>query len=143
MARHTLLSMLLLLPLSLIAGDSVWVKQVELQIAEASAQFRDAGYRKLGETWIDELEAEDDMYVTVRLNPDYDYIAIGVCDADCGDLDLILYDENDNPIARDIGSDDVPVLSGSPDYSGTYYLEAVMVDCRAATCAFGVALYAR
>jgi hypothetical protein len=125
------------------AAQSVWEREVQTQIDEASYQFRQAGFHKLGQTWIDELEEDDDTYITVELDSDYEYIAIGVCDGDCGDIDLILYDDDDVRIANDVGTDDIPVLSGSPDYNGEYYLEAVMVDCDADTCAFGVALYAR
>lgn len=122
---------------------SVWEREVQDQINDASYQFRQAGFHKLGETWIDELEAGGDSYITVELNSDYEYIAIGVCNGDCSDLDLVLYADDDDRIANDIGTDDVPILSGSPGNNGEYYLEAVMVDCETETCAFGVALYAR
>ena len=138
-----LLMVVAALAVSAAAAQSVWERQVRDQINEVSYEFRQEGFHKLGETWIDELEEDDDMYITLELNSDYEYIAIGVCDGDCGDIDLILYDDDDVRIANDVGTDDIPVLSGSPDYDGEYYLEALMVDCDADTCAFGVALYAR
>ena len=138
-----LLAMTAVLVVSGVSAQSVWEREVNAQINEASYQFRQEGFRKLGRTWIDDLEDGDDDYITVELDPDYEYIAIAVCDSDCGDIDLILYDDDDVRIAKDIGTDDIPVLSGSPDYYGDYYLEAVMVDCYADTCYFGVALYYR
>ena len=126
-----------------VAAQSVWEREVNAQIDEASYQFRQEGFHKLGETWIGELEEGDDDYVTVELDSDYEYIAIAVCDSDCGDIDLVLYNDDDVRIANDIGTDDIPVLTGTPDYDGEYYLEAVIADCDADTCAFGVALYAR
>ena len=128
---------------STVSAASVWERQVQEQIDEASYQFRQQGFHKIDQTWIDELEEDDDMYITLELNADYEYIAIGVCDNDCRDMDLILYDDDDVRIARDVGTDDIPILSGSPDFNGEYYLEALMVDCSTNTCAFGVALYAR
>ncbi len=117
--------------------------QVHDQIDEASYQFRREGFVKLGSTWIDELEDGDDKYITLQLYDNVEYIAVAVCDEDCSDIDLVLYDEDDRQIARDISTDDIPVIAGVPDYDGEYYLEAQMVDCYARTCAFGVAIYAR
>ena len=128
---------------SALAAATVWEREVQEQINEASYQFRHEGFHKIGQTWIDELEQDDDMYISLELHADYEYIAIGVCDGDCSDLDLILYDDEDVRIANDVGTDDIPILAGSPDYDGEYYLEAAMVDCVTETCAFGVALYAR
>ena len=143
-----LLSRLLLaaatvLLVSVVTAASVWERQVQEQIDEASYPFRQQGFHKVGQTWIDELQQDDDKYITLELNSNYEYIAIGVCDGDCSDLDLILYDGDDVRIANDVGTDVIPILSGSPDTDGDYYLAAVMVDCDADTCAFGVALYAR
>ena len=103
-----LLVVVAVMALSAAAAQSVWERQVQAQINEASYQFRQEGFHQLGQTWIDELEQDDDKYITLELNANYEYIAIGVCDGDCGDIDLILYDEDDDPIAEDIGTDGIP-----------------------------------
>lgn len=126
-----------------LVAETRFEAQVHIQIDEVSYQFRQNGFVKLGSTWIDELEEDDDKYITLQLYDNVEYVAVAVCDEDCSDIDLVLYDEYDRPIARDISTDDYPVISGVPDYDGEYYLEAQMADCHARTCAFGVAIYAR
>lgn len=146
MTQNTVRSLLAALLISLCAGasaETVFEAEVNRQIDQVSWEFRQAGYVKLGDTWIDELGENDDTAIEVQLFEDVEYIAVGVCDNDCGDLDLVLFDERDREIASDISEDDVPVLHGSPDWDGIFYLEAQMHDCITRTCAFGVAIYAR
>ena len=38
------------------------------------------------------------------------YQIVGVCDTDCSDLDLVLYDRDGEPVAEDILPDDVPII---------------------------------
>lgn len=124
-------------------AETLFEAEVNDQIDAISSEFRQSGYVKLGETWVDDLSEGDDMYVELEMFQDYEYIAVGVCDNDCGDIDLLIFDARDREVASDISDDDVPVLHGSPDYDGTYFLEAQMHDCNTRTCAFGVAIYAR
>jgi hypothetical protein len=139
----TTIAVFLFFMTGLVTAETIWERQVRAQIDEASYEFRNEGFQKITETFIGELEADDDEEYELELSGGYDYIAIGVCDGDCGDLDLVLYDDDDNRLENDIGGDDVPIIAGYVKYDSTYYLEVIMVHCRTATCAYGVALYAR
>ncbi|MGA7935472.1 MAG: hypothetical protein WCA35_18115, partial [Kovacikia sp.] len=71
------------------------------------------------------------------------YGLIGVCDRDCRDLDLRLYDENGNLVAADTSSDDTPFVSLTPRWSGQFYLRVDMANCRANYCYYGVGVFGR
>ncbi|MEM9300995.1 MAG: hypothetical protein AAGE01_02735 [Pseudomonadota bacterium] len=136
----------MLLSLGLAASaqaQTVWEEQVSDQIDAASREFRNAGFNKISKTFIDSLDESDSEAYTLELSDFYEYIAIGVCDEDCSDLDLVIYDDDGDRIAEDVEIDDVPIISGQPDYAGVYYLEVQMIDCDVEPCSYGVTLYAR
>lgn len=66
------------------------------------------------------------------------YIIDGVCDKDCRDLDLCLFDESGNEIGCDAATDDHPVVQVSPRWTGQFRLRAKMYNCQANPCRFGI-----
>jgi hypothetical protein len=78
---------------------------------------------------------------SVSLNAGRQYAIIGVCDADCPDLDLKLYGPDNSLIAQDIATDDYPTLTFTAAFTGNYRLEVIMATCRVNPCAYGVQLY--
>lgn len=125
------------------AAQDIWQQQVDAQIDAISAQYRAAGYSKISKTFHGELDEDDSAYYDLELSDRYEYIAIGVCDEDCDDLDLVIYDSAGDAIAEDVENDAVPVIAGRPDYLGRYKMEVEMVDCDSEPCSYGVTLYAR
>ena len=81
------------------------------------------------------------LSVNVQLDAGSDYAFLGVCDNDCSDLDLRVYDSMGNMVDEDIELDDYPVLSVSAKRAGTYRVEVVMETCSSDPCRFGVAAY--
>jgi hypothetical protein len=64
-----------------------------------------------------------------------------VCDTDCSDLDLVLYDRDSEPVAEDILPDDVPIIEVTVARGGTYLLDVSMITCEAEPCYWGVQPY--
>ena len=56
----------------------------------------------------------------------YEYVLIGAGDSSVRDLDLILYDENWHQVDRDSKADNVPIVTVSPRWSGTFYVKIKM-----------------
>lgn len=75
----------------------------------------------------------------VTLRSGYDYTFAGVCDDDCDDLDLQLFDENGNLIDEDLLADDVPVVSVSPSWTGVFHVKVIMASCYIEPCRYAVA----
>jgi hypothetical protein len=89
------------------------------------------------------LRRREGESLSVTMSRGNRYAIVGVCDEDCNDIDLRLYDENDNLIDSDTSSDDKPVVVVSPRWSGEYRLRVTMARCSANPCYYGVGLFRR
>jgi hypothetical protein len=83
----------------------------------------------------------DSYYFTLDRGTSYKICA--VCDEDCGDLDLCIFDENGNEIECDESDDDLPIVSVSPKWTGRFRLWVKMYDCDIDPCRFGIAIFGR
>lgn len=115
--------------------------QVRSQLDAARQTLRDQGLRPSHSYRLDRLRAEGEDTVSVALTATRTYAIVGACDADCTDLDLWLYDENDNLIDSDTGTDAVPVVRVTPRWSGTFSLRVRMVACAVEPCAYGIGVF--
>lgn len=104
---------------------------------------RDMGFGYAQDMVAGALEAEDDEYFAFDFVGHRDYVVAAVCDSDCGDLDLVLYDEADNVIAADRDPDAEPVMTLRAGLAGRYYIEAVMVSCSVEPCYYAVQVFHR
>ena len=66
------------------------------------------------------------------------YKIAAVCDNDCRDLDLKLYDENGNLIDKDFQSDDVPIVDVQPRRTATFKVVVQMESCHVSPCGYSV-----
>jgi hypothetical protein len=69
------------------------------------------------------------------------YTVTAVCDTDCSDIDICLWDENDNEIECDEEVDDAPVVTVTPKWTGQFKLEVDMFDCTTEPCYFAVGVF--
>jgi hypothetical protein len=60
-----------------------------------------------------------------------------VCDNDCDDVDLLVYDDADDEVVSDFEPDDYPVVTFSAGATGSWSVEVRMPGCSADTCIFG------
>ncbi len=84
----------------------------------------------------------NDIY-TLNLIRNNRYAIIAVCDNDCSDIDLKVYDENNNLIAEDVAYDDYPLVNITPRWSGPFKVVVTVPGCRTEYCYFGVAAFRR
>lgn len=115
--------------------------QVILQLEAAAEIFVDAGAEPL--VWdsgaLDEGYAEE---FEVTLQEGFTYALVGVCDEDCSDLDLTLYDGDGYFVVEDTEVDDAPVIEFTVTRSGSFTLDVTMYTCGVEPCYYGVALFA-
>lgn len=119
-----------------------WVAQVEAQL-DALRAGQLEGFEPLLGPEIDALAPDEVMSYELEMERGVSYMIVGVCDADCDDLDLALYDDRGAEIAVDFELDDVPVLVFDATRTGLWELEVSMPGCAADTCVFGIEVYAR
>lgn len=107
---------------------------------------RAAGVLDLAPThdpYINTLRNSHSGWININLHSGVAYNLVSVCDEYCRDVDLKLYDENYNLIDYDTRSNDVPIISVVPRWSGQFYLEIDMANCNANYCYYGVGVFGR
>lgn len=124
------------------ASQTRWEEQVEDQLDAVLARIG-SDFDAVSEILIGELEPGDTDGFEVDLVRGVEYLIVGVCDADCSDIDLAVYDEDDDLVDADTESDDAPVIQFEAYANTTVWVEVSMAGCYADTCAHGVQAYAR
>ena len=68
---------------------------------------------------------------------------VGVCDQECGDLDIRVLNPRGQIIAQDVRGNDHPVVDLRADMFGQHTIEVGMIDCDAPRCRYAVNVYTR
>lgn len=87
------------------------------------------------------LEERESGMLRLRLEGSERYIAIGLCDEQCKDIDLAVYDEDGFEIASDRQEDAIPIVEFGPGEDGAAVFRVKMVRCDAEPCRYGVGVY--
>lgn len=137
------LSLLLLFALPWSGGavaPQSWEDQVADQIAAIHAEIA-SDFEYASDMVIGELEPGYSDGFSMDVSGDAEYIVIAVCDVDCGDLDLAVYDAYEDEAAADIEYDDYPMIAFQGE--GEYFVEVMMADCEADTCLWAAQVFVR
>jgi hypothetical protein len=116
-------------------------QQVRTQLDGVGQSLAAKGFELTTQVYTGELDEERNAEVSVRLRAGVRYAIVGVCDEDCKDLDLVLYNATGRELASDVQQDDVPVVEVTPDRDGVYMARAVMANCSAEPCSYGLGLF--
>lgn len=95
-------------------AQSRWREQVNVQIDQAAKLLRERGFEKT-DTYDGSLNHDASESVIIPLRAGRQYAVLAVCDNDCTDLDLRLYNSDDKELAADIETDDAPVVTIAPE----------------------------
>ena len=125
------------------ARQDEFERQVRAQLDAVSESIRNDGYRLVQEIHMGRLDDDGEEAVTFDLGRGQTYMLMGVCDTDCSDLDLVLYDGDGDEVDSDLELDDVPIVEVSVDRADSYRLEVTMAACDAEPCRFGIGVYGR
>jgi hypothetical protein len=131
-----------LVPSAVRAQADAWEGQVRRLLDEGGKTFRDRGYSLTHSPTIGSLGKGRDQSLEVQLESGKQYVFFGVCDTDCSDLDMALYDGG-TMLGQDVETDDVPIVTHTPTRSGTFQLKVSMVTCTNEPCRYGVGVYAK
>ena len=120
---------------------------IRQQLDAGSARLAQSGYRldtnALKTHALTGLLPQDgSVALILDLTAGRNYQIMGVCDTDCDDLDLRLFDiaNVEDPIKEDVLVDDVPILSFIANKTGTYLLFVDLAECSEEYCYFGVSV---
>lgn len=134
------LSLGLALPRALNAQSYTEQMQGYMNTAAQTYAFSQ-GYAAVTAMVTGNLNASANTSHALTLTGGRNYVIIGVCDRDCTDVDLRLYDPMGNNIATDVATDDHPVLRFTAATSGSYRLQVEMAACSHNPCYYGVQLF--
>ena len=107
--------------------------------AKAASIYKDKGYTPTGSDQRGELAAGAETRLTVKVTGGTSFSIVGVCDLDCGNLDIRLFGIDGKEVAKDVEDDDFPIVNF--DKAGTYTVQLTMVACKSDPCAFGVTAF--
>jgi len=117
-------------------------QQVYGQLAQAQQALAAQGFTALGQ-YEGGMPAGQSTNYQFNLEAGGDYRIVAVCDNDCGDLDLLVYDTANNLIAQNREPDATPVVSIAAHGSGPVAAQVVMHQCSVAPCFYAVAIFGR
>ena len=80
---------------------------------------------------------------TLTLKQSVEYSIVAVCDADCDNVDVTLFDENNNEIDMDTKGDRTPVVQVTPRWTGEFRIVVSVPGCRASRCTVGIGVYGK
>jgi len=107
------------------------------------AELMSMGFSEIGEEKRGSLNTDQTITIPVTLQEGWEYRMAGVCDMDCFDLDLVLFDPRGAEVAFDVFEDALPILAHTPDTTGEHKVEVIMVACDVEPCAYRIATYAK
>jgi len=105
-------------PATATIGD---IAAVQSQLNNAAALLRRAGYT-IRESGVDTLYLDDTTLYSGTFRRGYTYKVMAIGGRGIADLDIALYDENDNLIDEDSESDARPIVDVTPRWSGDFTL---------------------
>lgn len=119
--------------------------RVELQskLGAVTGYMQQEGFQVVGEPYVSNLAANVTQDIPVTLNVGYEYRVVAVCDNDCADVDLWMYDQNNNEVASDVAVDAQPIVQVAPRWTGPFTLRVGMIQCTVAPCYIAAQLYGR
>jgi hypothetical protein len=156
MVRHSLAVALLALTLAACGGGSraattssgtgtsQYTRQVQGYLANIASAAEKQGFRRVvGGPVFGSLDDDEKSSHEMTVVAGVDYVLFGACDNDCTDVDLIVYDQNNRLVKRDILADDKPVVMFTAARSAKYRIEVVMAVCSTEPCRYGIQLNAK
>lgn len=123
------------------AQDAEYRAQLQSQLNAARQLFQGENMEVAAGPFFGSLDEGAKETYTLRVQRGETYNIVGVCDNDCSDLDIRLYNAGGTLLAEDQLEDDVPIVELVPTANGTVRIEVEMYKCSAEPCFFAVEAY--
>lgn len=121
-------------PVANAANQVDWRRQVLSYLDTQHKPLMDRGYvRDEGtEDWVGLLKVGTPKVWEVQLVRGIDYQVVGVCDSECKDVDMEIYDPSGAKMGGDVLADDAPQVHFVPTSSGAHTVKVWLRTCNAA-----------
>jgi hypothetical protein len=124
-------------------GDQNPQQIIIAQLHQAQANLGQQGYQMVGQPFSGGLQPGEAWNIPAEMHVGYEYQIVGVCDRDCSDLDLRLFDGNGGLIIEDTSVNSQPNVGVIPTTTGAFTIQVHMYACSVAPCYYAIALYGR
>ncbi|HEY2824813.1 MAG TPA: hypothetical protein VGI83_04640, partial [Gemmatimonadales bacterium] len=125
------------------AGAERWLRTVRAELDKYGPPLEQQGYVLQGNAYTGSLRKTSSEDLNITLEAGFDYAFLGVCDSDCGDIDLQLSDAGGQRIDSNYEKDDHPVVKGNQVAGGQYKVHVYMASCSTEPCYYGIGVYRR
>ena len=116
-------------------------QQLDQQLQKSRELFQQQGYSIAAGPFTGALPVGGKERFTLPVENGVSYKILGVCDNDCQDVDLRVFNMNGQNIGEDVTDDDIPIVELQPTGTGTVQLEANMIKCTSTPCYHAVEVY--
>lgn len=116
-----------------------WKEQINSQLVGGRGirLLLDRGYTRSHGIVYDVQAPSTTKGATYDLTAGRHYIFAAMCDNDCRDVDISLYDPAGKLVDSDTKTDDFPMVNVTPPRAGRYTLRVRIVNCSTRTCGWG------
>lgn len=116
-------------------------KAVQALLKQSTDHYLKLGYTPISDDMVDmnALDGEkSDAELVYALAGGHEYLIHGVCDGDCDDLDINVYDDKGKLLASDTDDDDSPAVILKVGEAADFTVEVVMAACNNGPCYYAV-----
>ena len=124
-------------------GQNQYEQQILQRLSQVEQALTAQGFQQVSPPVTGQLAAGQTQNWPVTMSVGYQYQIVGVCDNDCGNIDLVVYDENNVLVAQDMLADATPVATIQPNWTGPFTAQAQMQHCTVQPCYYALVLYGR
>ncbi|MES1156582.1 MAG: hypothetical protein ABUL73_02275 [Alphaproteobacteria bacterium] len=117
--------------------------QVRGYLSSEATKHTDEGFRAdpTNPDFVHALSLESAVVWPITLRHGVTYRVFAVCDNNCSDVDLDLYDSSGAFVGSDTSTTDKPFVEITPTADGTAYARIWLADCQNEPCTIGARVY--
>jgi hypothetical protein len=142
---HTVFASALASACLLLAGPAYaqqqYIRQIERQLDAVEDFVARYGLRPSHNRKIDIIRRNQSDSYNLELDRGVRYMLVGVCDNDCNDVDIYVYDDRNRNVAEFEKFGDLAAVVVNPPRTAQYRIVVSVPGCRTADCLIGVGVY--
>lgn len=128
------------------AAEAAWQEVLEslsFQLEAADTEMGNRDYRPSHETIFGALDANENEDAKFALRKGRSYAFVAVCDDDCDDVDIVLYDSTGSKVKVDDRESSLAIVGYKAIVSGDHFVRVQMYSCAVEPCGYGLKVYVK
>jgi hypothetical protein len=118
-----------------------WDAQVRVKMLRAVASAAPYGFGLRHPLTVGQMRQGQAITYDITFAAGTEYILVGNCDRDCGDLDLIVIEPDGRELVADRRFDSQAVVSIPTSHVGAHTVRVRMAACSTGPCRFGLGVF--